>query len=62
AKLISEFKAQDKHELFKGAPKINEKGFKKILACYDSEKSRLEAILRQDVHKTERYVASERGA
>ncbi|CAG8799146.1 5858_t:CDS:1, partial [Racocetra fulgida] len=62
AKLISEFKAQDKYKLFKSAPRINEEGFKKILACYKSEKSRLETIFRQDMHKTEHYVASERGA
>ncbi|CAG8727690.1 16667_t:CDS:1, partial [Cetraspora pellucida] len=52
---------QDKYELFKGVSRINEKGFKKILAYYESGKSRLKAILRQDMHKTERYVASEHG-
>ncbi|CAG8777010.1 12823_t:CDS:1, partial [Cetraspora pellucida] len=39
-------------------PRINEEGFKKILACYESEKSHLEAILGQDMYKTEQHVAS----
>ncbi|CAG8603827.1 20860_t:CDS:2 [Cetraspora pellucida] len=59
AKLISKFKAQDKHELFKGVSRINEEGFKKILACYESGKSCLKAILRQNMCKTEQYVVSE---
>ncbi|CAG8470574.1 10235_t:CDS:1 [Scutellospora calospora] len=44
--------------LFKGALGINEKGIKKILACYESGKSHLEAILRQDILKTEPRVTS----
>ncbi|CAG8724070.1 1483_t:CDS:2, partial [Cetraspora pellucida] len=50
-KLISEFKVQDKYELFKDMPKINKKDFKKIFACYELGKLHLEAILKQDYIK-----------
>ncbi|CAG8666759.1 1339_t:CDS:2 [Cetraspora pellucida] len=44
---------QNAHSIQSSMLRINEEGFKKILACYESEKSCLEAILRQDMCKTE---------
>ncbi|CAG8549476.1 13060_t:CDS:1, partial [Cetraspora pellucida] len=44
------------------APEINKKGVKKILTCYESGKSCLEAILKQDIYKTEPRVTFGHGA
>ncbi|CAG8505569.1 5447_t:CDS:2 [Scutellospora calospora] len=64
AKLIFAFKNPDLaiHDIFEYAPGINEKDIEKILTCYETGKSCLEAILRQDVYQTEPRPKYGRGA
>ena len=46
------------HYLFKDAPEFDDKGIRKILSCYESGKTRLESILKQDIYKTEPQVTA----
>ena len=41
------------HDLFKNAKEMNEEGFKHLFFCYNNGIDRLNAILYQDVYKTE---------
>jgi len=41
------------HDLFKNAKEMNEEGFKRLFSCYNNGIDRLNAILYQDVYKTE---------
>ena len=50
------------HDLFKNAKEMNEEGFKRLFSCYDNGIDRLNAILHQDVYKTEPRIVKGRRA
>jgi len=55
AELLDAFSQSDptKHVLFKNAKEMNDSGFRMLFTCYDAGVPRLQALLRQDILKTE---------